>query len=107
MIPWPSHVQRLDRLKAQVLQIKPLDERIDDANRIVFADPVIEASANSESCPRSAPSMNPWLCPLLQSCCTGATFDNRSLLRASGSWTGRLISAVMQTKLRGRSHDRN
>jgi hypothetical protein len=54
MIPRPSHVQRLDRLKAQVLQIKPLDERIDDANRIVFADPVIEASGNSESCPRSA-----------------------------------------------------
>jgi hypothetical protein len=48
MIPRPADVQRFDRLKAQFLQIKPVDERIDDANRIVL-----------ESCPRSAFSMNP------------------------------------------------
>src|SRR5215831_19455994 len=59
MIPRPSHVQRLDRLKAQLLQIKPLDKRINDANRIVFVDPVIEASRQQRKLPRSAPSMNP------------------------------------------------
>src|SRR5262249_13053600 len=44
VIPRPSDVQRLDRLEAQFLQIKPVNERIDAANRIILADPVIEAS---------------------------------------------------------------
>jgi hypothetical protein len=44
VIPRPADVQRLDRLEAQFLQIKPVNERVDDANRIVLADPVIEAS---------------------------------------------------------------
>ena len=59
MIPRPSHVQRFDRLEAQLLQIKPLDERIDDANRIVFADPVIEASRQQRKLPPIRPLDEP------------------------------------------------
>ena len=59
MIPRPSNVQRLDRIEAQFLQIKPIDKRIDDANRIVLADPVIEASRQQRKLPRSASSINP------------------------------------------------
>jgi hypothetical protein len=59
MIPRTADVQRLDRLQAQFLQIKPVDERVDDANRIVLVDPSSRLPGNSESCPRSAPSMNP------------------------------------------------
>src|SRR5215470_17112345 len=59
MIPRPSHVQRLDRLKAQLLQIKPLDKRINDANRIVFVDPVIEASRQQRKLPPIRPLDEP------------------------------------------------
>src|SRR5262245_24882392 len=51
VIPRPSDVQRLDRLEAQFLQIKPVNERIDDANRIILADPVIEASRQQPQLP--------------------------------------------------------
>src|SRR5215813_9712017 len=51
VIPRPSDVQRLDRLEAQFLQIKPVNERIDDANRIILADPVIEASRQQRQLP--------------------------------------------------------
>src|SRR5262249_26139400 len=51
VIPRPSDVQRLDRLEAQFLQIKPVNERIDHANRIILADPVIEASRQQRQLP--------------------------------------------------------
>src|SRR5262245_11406479 len=59
MIPRPSHAQRLDRLETQLLQIKPLDERIDDANRIVLVDPVIEASWQQRKLPPIRPLDEP------------------------------------------------
>src|SRR5262249_37840450 len=55
MIPRPSHVQCLDRLETQLLQIKPLDERLDDTNRIGFVDSVIEASRQQRQLPPIRP----------------------------------------------------
>src|SRR5262249_1548455 len=40
VIPRPSDVQRLDRLETQFLQIKPVNERIDDGKRIYLPHPV-------------------------------------------------------------------
>ena len=44
VIARPSEVERLNGLEAQLIQVERIDERIDDANRIVAADPIIEAS---------------------------------------------------------------
>src|SRR5262245_45072371 len=44
VISGSTDVERFDHLEAQLLQIEAIDERIDDANRIVLVDPVIEAS---------------------------------------------------------------
>src|SRR5262245_6360281 len=41
------HVQRLDRLEAQFLQIKPINERINDANRIEMV-PLIPMEAEED-----------------------------------------------------------
>ena len=43
MIARPSEVERLD-LETQLIQVERVDKRIDDANRIVAADPIIQAS---------------------------------------------------------------
>ena len=44
VIARPSEVERLNGLEAQLIQVERIDERIDDANTIVAADPIIEAS---------------------------------------------------------------
>jgi hypothetical protein len=43
VIARPSEVECLD-LETQLIQVERVDKRIDDANRIVAADPIIQAS---------------------------------------------------------------
>jgi hypothetical protein len=42
--------------KSKFRQIEFVDKNVDDANRIVLADPVFQQSGNRVLCPRSAPS---------------------------------------------------
>jgi len=44
VIPRAADADRIDRLKAQIVQIERLNEGVDHTNRIVFVDPIIEAS---------------------------------------------------------------
>src|SRR5262249_14091417 len=50
-IPGPSDAQGPAGLEAQFLQINPVNDRIDDANRIILADPVIEAPRQQRQLP--------------------------------------------------------
>ena len=43
MIGRPAGVSGIDAGEAQILKIEPIDEGIDEANRIALVDPVIEA----------------------------------------------------------------
>ena len=43
VVAGPSELGRRRHLEAQLVEIKLLDERIDDANRIALLDPLIEA----------------------------------------------------------------
>src|SRR5262249_41770735 len=51
VIPRPSDVQPLDRLEANFLKINPVNDRIDHANRITLAAPVIEPSRQQRQPP--------------------------------------------------------
>src|SRR6476646_4161901 len=57
MVRRPSGDFGSNSLKPEQSQIEPLDKYVDDANRIVVANPVFQAVGNSVICPRSALSM--------------------------------------------------
>src|SRR6516162_2258886 len=44
-----ADANRLGRFKAQLAQIQRLNEGVNDANRIIFVDPIIEASRQQRS----------------------------------------------------------
>ena len=59
VVAWPPEVGWLRQLEAQLVEIKLLDERIDDANRIAILDPLIEAFRQQRQLPPIDPFDEP------------------------------------------------
>jgi hypothetical protein len=59
IVAWPSELGWRRQLEAELVEIKLLDERINDANRIALRDPLIEAFRQQRQLPPIDPFDEP------------------------------------------------